>query len=150
MNSSGEPDVDPLRLIVKPKLRAPVPRHEQVIRPRLLEHLGGASNRRITLVSAPAGYGKTTLLAQWLQAGDTGLSIAWISLDEQDNDPVRLWRHIVEALHLAAPEEDFGADVLAGMSVTGRRLIETSLPMLIMGSPSCPVRWCWCSMTTSS
>jgi LuxR family maltose regulon positive regulatory protein len=138
MNSSGEPDVDPLRQIVKPKLWAPVPRHEQVIRPRLLELLGNASNRRITLVSAPAGYGKTTLLAQWLQAGDAGSSIAWVSLDEQDNDPIRLWRHIVEALHLAAPEEDFGADVLAGMSVTGRRLIETSLPMLINGLAELP------------
>ena len=120
--------MDPLRLIVKPKLRAPVPRHEQVIRPRLLELLRKISNSRITLVSAPAGYGKTTLLAQWHQSGGAGLSVAWISLDEQDNDPVRLWRHIVEALHLAAPEEDFGADVRAEMSVTGRRLIETSLP----------------------
>ena len=138
MNSSGEPDVDPLRLIVKPKLQAPVPRHEQVIRPRLLELLGDASNRRITLVSAPAGYGKTTLLAQWLQAGNAGSPIAWVSLDEQDNDPVRLWRHIVEALYLAAPEEDFGADVLAGLSVTGRRLIETSLPVLINGLSELP------------
>src|SRR5829696_315977 len=138
MNSSGEPEEDPLRLILKPKLRAPVPRHEQVIRPRLLELLGNASNRRITLVSAPAGYGKTTLLAPWLQAGDAGLSVAWISLDEQDNDQVRLWTHIVEALQLAAPEEDFGADVLAGMSVTGRRLIKTSLPMLINGLAELP------------
>src|SRR5687767_13925807 len=103
MNSSGKPDVDSLWPIVKPKLRAPVPRHEQVIRPRLLELLGNASSRRITLVSAPAGFGKTTLLAQWLQAGVAGLSVAMISLDEQDNDPVRLWRHIVEALHLAEP-----------------------------------------------
>src|SRR5829696_94785 len=131
MNSSGEPDVDPLRLIVKPKLQAPLLRHEQVIRTRLLELLVNISNSRITLVSAPAGYGKTTLLAQWLQAGDAGSPIAWVSLDEQDNDPVRLWRHIVEALHLVAPEEDFGADVRAEMSVTGRRLIETSLPMVI-------------------
>jgi LuxR family transcriptional regulator, maltose regulon positive regulatory protein len=131
MNSSGELDVDPLRHIVKPKLRVPVARHEHVIRPRLLELLGNASNRRITLVSAPAGYGKTTLLAQWLQAGDAGLSIAWVTLDEQDNDPVRLWRHIVEAVHLAALEEDFGADVLEGMSGTGRRLIEATLPTLI-------------------
>jgi LuxR family maltose regulon positive regulatory protein len=138
MNSSGEPDVDPLRLIVKPKLRAPIPRHEQVIRPRLLELLGNASHRKNTLVSAPAGYGKTTLLAQWLQAGDAGFSVAWISLDEQDNDPVRLWSHIVEALHLATPEEDFGVDVLAGMRVTGRRLIETSLPMLINGLAELP------------
>jgi hypothetical protein len=51
MNSSGEPDVDPLRLIVKPKLRAPIPRHGQVVRPRLLELLGNASNRRIALLT---------------------------------------------------------------------------------------------------
>jgi LuxR family maltose regulon positive regulatory protein len=132
MNSSGESAVDPLRLIVKPKLRAPVPRPEQVIRSRLLEHLGNISNSRITLVSAPAGYGKTTLLAQWLQAGDAGSPIAWISLDEQDNDPVRLWRHIVEALRQVVPEEeDFGADVRAEMSVTAQRLIGITLSTLI-------------------
>jgi LuxR family transcriptional regulator, maltose regulon positive regulatory protein len=131
MNSSGEPDVDHPRLILKPKLRAPIPRHEQVTRPRLLELLGTVRHRKITLVSAPAGYGKSTLLAQWLRAEEAGMSIAWVSLDEQDDDPLRLWRHIVAALHLAAPESDFGADVLAGMGVTGRGLIETSLPALI-------------------
>jgi LuxR family transcriptional regulator, maltose regulon positive regulatory protein len=123
--------VDPLRLVIKPKLQAPTPRSEQLFRPRLLELLRNALDRKITLVSAPAGYGKTTLLAQWSHAVGDSLSFAWVSLDEQDNDPVRLWRHIVEALHLVAPGEDFGADVLVGMSVTGRRLIETSLPMLI-------------------
>jgi LuxR family transcriptional regulator, maltose regulon positive regulatory protein len=90
MNSSGEPDVDHPRLILKPKLRAPIPRHEQVTRPRLLELLGTVRHRKITLVSAPAGYGKSTLLAQWLRAEEAGMSIAWVSLDEQDNDPVRL------------------------------------------------------------
>jgi len=101
------------------------------MRPRLLELLRKISNSRITLVSAPAGYGKTTLLAHWRQVEEADLPFAWVSLDEQDNDPVRMWRHIAEALHLAAPAEDFGADVLAGMSVTGRRLIETSLPLVI-------------------
>jgi LuxR family transcriptional regulator, maltose regulon positive regulatory protein len=120
-----------LRLVIKPKLRAPSPRSEQVFRPRLLERFGNAIERKITLVSAPAGYGKTTLLAQWSHSVRDSLYFAWVSLDEQDNDPARLWRHIVEALHLAAPEVDFGADVLVGMSVTGRSLFETSLPMLI-------------------
>jgi LuxR family transcriptional regulator, maltose regulon positive regulatory protein len=123
--------VDPFRFVIKPKLRVPTPRSEQVMRPRLIELLGNALDCKITLVSAPAGYGKTTLLAQWSRSVGDSLSFAWISLDEQDNDPVRLWIHIVEALHLVAPEEDFGAGVLAGMSVTGRRLIETSLPVLI-------------------
>jgi LuxR family maltose regulon positive regulatory protein len=123
--------VDPSRLVLASKLRAPTPRSEQVIRPRLLEILGNTIDRKITLVSAPAGYGKTTLLAQWSHAVGDSLSFAWLSLDEQDNDPIRLWRHIVEALHLAAPEEDVGADVLVGVGVAGRSLIETSLPMLI-------------------
>jgi hypothetical protein len=96
-------------------LRAPTPRPEQLVRPRLLELLGEAVERKVSLISAPAGYGKSTLLAQWLQAQDAGLAFAWISLDEQDNDPVRMWRHIVEALHRVAPEEEgLGADVLVG------------------------------------
>jgi LuxR family transcriptional regulator, maltose regulon positive regulatory protein len=123
--------VDPSRLVLASKLRAPTPRSEQVIRPRLLEILGNTIDRKITLVSAPAGYGKTTLLAQWSHAVGDSLSFAWLTLDEQDNDPIKLWRHIVEALHLAAPEEDVGADVLVGVGVAGRSLIETSLPMLI-------------------
>jgi LuxR family transcriptional regulator, maltose regulon positive regulatory protein len=123
--------VDPSRLVIRPKLQAPTQRSEQVIRPRLLERLGSAIERKITLASAPAGYGKTTLLAQWSHSVGDSLYFAWVSLDEQDNDPARLWRHIVEALHLAAPEEDFGTDVLVGISVTRRSLFETSLPMLI-------------------
>jgi len=133
--------VDPSRLVIKPKLRAPTPRSEQVIRPGLLELLGNALDRKITLVSAPAGYGKTTLLAQWSHAVGDSLSFAWVSLDEQDNDPTRLWRHIVEALHLVAPEEDFGGDVLMGMSVTGGRLIEISLPMIINVLAELHRRW---------
>jgi LuxR family transcriptional regulator, maltose regulon positive regulatory protein len=82
-------------------------------------------------MSAPAGYGKTTLLAQWSHAVDDSVSFAWVSLDEQDNDPVRLWRHILEALRRVAPEEDFGADVIGGMSAAWQTLAATSLPMLI-------------------
>ena len=133
--------MDPSTLVIKPKLRAPTPRSEQVIRPSLLELLGNALDRKITLLSAPAGYGKTTLLAQWSHAVEDSLSFAWISLDEQDNDPIRLWRHIVEALHLVAPEEDFGGDILVGMSVAGQRLIETSLPMLINVLAESHRRW---------
>jgi LuxR family transcriptional regulator, maltose regulon positive regulatory protein len=105
----------------------------------LLELLGDASDYKLTLLSAPAGYGKTTLLAQWHQV-QASLPVAWVSLDEQDNDPVRLWRHIVEALRLAVPEENFGVDVLVGMSVAGQRLIEIALPMLINGLAELPHR----------
>ena len=97
----------------------------------MLTLLEESSDHKATLISAPAGYGKTTLLAQWGQAEEADLSFAWVSLDEQDNDPVRLWRHIVEALRQAVPEGDFGADVIVGMSAAGQKLLQAPLPMLI-------------------
>jgi ATP/maltotriose-dependent transcriptional regulator MalT len=120
-----------------PKLQAPAPRPEQLVRPRLLELLGKAWHRKVSLITAPAGYGKTTLLAQWRQAVDAGLPFAWVSLDEQDNDLVRMWRHIVEAVRQVVPqEEDFGAEVLVALSAVGQSsaregLVEVVLPMLI-------------------
>jgi hypothetical protein len=51
-----------------------------------------------TLISAPPGYGKTTLLAQWRQAEEASVLFAWVSLDEQNHDLVRIWGHLVEAL----------------------------------------------------
>jgi LuxR family transcriptional regulator, maltose regulon positive regulatory protein len=112
-------------------LRAPAPRPEQLLRPRLLTLLEESSDHKATLISAPAGYGKTTLLAQWGQAEEADLCFAWVSLDEQDNDPVRLWRHIVEALRQTISEENFGADVIVGMSAAGQKLLQAPLPMLI-------------------
>ena len=60
------------------------------------------------------------------------MPFAWVSLDEQDNDPIRLWRHIVEALRRVVPEEEsFGADVLVGMSAVGQQFFNIMLPTLI-------------------
>lgn len=71
-----------------------------VERPRLLALLDAGLERKLTLISAPAGFGKTTLLRQWI-AGYTsrhGLpSVAWVSLDVGDNDPVRFWRYVITA-----------------------------------------------------
>lgn len=110
-------------------------RPEQLARPGLQRLLRLTSDCKVTLVSAPAGYGKTTLLTQWREAEKANLSFAWVSLDEQDNDPARLWRHIVEALRRVtpqgAPREDFGAGFLVGMNAAGQRLSEITLPMLI-------------------
>jgi hypothetical protein len=77
------------------KLRAPRARAHLVARPRLTENLGRDPQRRLTLLSAPAGFGKTTLLAEWLQsrAGD-GPSVAWLSLDEGDDDPARFLSYL--------------------------------------------------------
>ena len=78
--------------IVKTKLSPPSPRIEEVPRPELLELLDAGSVRKLTLIGAPAGYGKTTLLSQWRRSQEPDLPFAWVSLDEQDNDPIRLWK----------------------------------------------------------
>ena len=68
-------------------------------RPRLVEALGEGLAQRLILVCAPAGFGKTTLLADWAPSGNR--PVAWLSLDAADNDPVRLWRYVVAALDRA-------------------------------------------------
>jgi len=86
------------------KFHIPSRRAGLVVRPRLLEHLqrGLDENRKLTLISAPAGYGKTTLVAEWianLQAKTSNLKppISWLSLDEADNDPMRFVRYFLAA-----------------------------------------------------
>jgi LuxR family transcriptional regulator, maltose regulon positive regulatory protein len=128
IDSSG----DSPRIVLKPKLRAPLPRPEQIVRRRLFDLLRNASDCKVSVISAPTGYGKTTLLAYWRQVEEADLPFAWVSLDEQDNDPIRLWRHIVEALRRVLPdEESFGTDVLVGMSAVGQRFVGETLPTLI-------------------
>src|SRR5215211_78412 len=140
INASDEPSDDPARIVLKPKLRAPLPRPEQLVRRRLLEFLSNSLDRKVSVISAPTGYGKTTLLAHWRQIEEAEVPFAWVSLDEQDNDPVRLWRHIVEALRQVVPEVDFGSDVLVAMNAVGQRLVEIPLPMLINGLAELPCR----------
>jgi len=86
------------------KLHIPRLRPSLVARPRLSARLSGVAESTLTLVSAPAGFGKTTLLTEWLAAdpGD-GPSAAWLSLDRRDDDPVVFWAYLVAALRTAAP-----------------------------------------------
>lgn len=72
------------------------------MRPRLLERLDAASERRVTLIAAPAGYGKTTLALQWLRQRDGEL--VWISLDSGDNDPERFARYLVAGFDSLLPD----------------------------------------------
>ena len=83
------------------KLYIPGPRPGQVPRPRLAERLDEGLARGLVLVCAPAGYGKTVLLADWTRRGRH--PVAWLSLDAGDNDPARFWRHAVAALDRARP-----------------------------------------------
>jgi len=81
------------------KLTVPVARRRRVARSRLLERLDQGLTRKLILVCTPAGFGKTTLLAEW--ATTTQCPVAWLSLDPQDNDPARFWRYVVAALDRA-------------------------------------------------
>src|SRR6266568_2410375 len=83
------------------KLRVPGARPGFVARPRLAGALGEGLARGLVLVCAPAGFGKTALLADWVRSGDR--RVAWLSLDAADSDPVRFWRHVVAALDRAQP-----------------------------------------------
>jgi LuxR family maltose regulon positive regulatory protein len=78
------------------KLRVPPARRGLIPRPRLEDRLTEALAGELTVVSAPAGFGKTALLAEW--ARRSGRPVAWLSLDAGDNDPVRFWRHVAAAL----------------------------------------------------
>ena len=67
-----------------------------VPRPHLFERLNESLNRKLSLISAPAGFGKSTLVSGWLAEND--LKAAWLSLDQGDNDPVRFWTYLVAAI----------------------------------------------------
>jgi len=106
MRSQQEEVVVPTPLL-ETKLFVPRPRRGLVARPRLSERLdrGGAS--KLMLVSAPAGFGKTTLLAEWLAAGPAAPTsqryAAWLSLEKSDNDPASFWTYVIAALQTVAP-----------------------------------------------
>ena len=81
------------------KLYIPPTRSNTISRLHLLNRLDTLVRRELTLVSSPAGFGKTTLLSTWCAtAASKGWSIAWISLDTDDNDPIRFWSYLIVAL----------------------------------------------------
>src|SRR5215211_2734579 len=88
--------------ILATKLYVPPPRPTGVPRPRLVERLDDGLHRKLSLVSAPAGFGKSTLLSTWV--ADADRQVAWLSLDEGDNDPKRFLSYLVAALRTIASE----------------------------------------------
>src|SRR5262245_53066747 len=93
------------------KLYAPPPRPEAVPRPHLLARLDAGLRGKLTLVAAPAGYGKTALVGNWV-AG-CGRRVAWLSLDAGDSDPARFLAYLVAALRTVAPQ--IGSGLLAAL-----------------------------------
>jgi LuxR family maltose regulon positive regulatory protein len=111
------------------KLRVPRIRPNLVARPRLTERLNRGLRRKLTLVSAPAGFGKTTLLCEWIAQSQR--RVAWISLDDGDNDPTRFWKLIIAALQTLSASLGINATALLRAQLIGQPPIEAVLASLI-------------------
>src|ERR671910_801223 len=117
--------------LVTTKVRVPRTRPELVPRPRLREALVRNEGRRLTLVSAPAGFGKTTLLSEWLEeSSEDGRPVAWLSLEEADNDPARFLAYLVSALQ-SALGEGIGEGVQASLRLPEFPPVEAVVGVLI-------------------
>ncbi|TDN91534.1 serine/threonine-protein kinase [Microbacterium sp. BK668] len=121
------------RPLLETKVYRPEARRNAVPRPRLVKQLERAIQSSLTIVSAPAGFGKSTLLAAWLaeelpsETGDR--AAAWLSLDDADNDPARFWAYVVAALRTVDP--DVGAEALALLETPGSASPWTLLTRLL-------------------
>jgi len=119
--------------LLETKFYVPRSRRGLVPRPRLSERLDRGIASKLMLVSAPAGFGKTTLLTEWLAAGPAAPAderlVAWLSLDRGDNDPVSFWTYVIAALRTAAPGVGEGA--LALLQAPRSPPIETVLTALL-------------------
>jgi LuxR family transcriptional regulator, maltose regulon positive regulatory protein len=94
----------PSRHLLKTKISVPPPRQNMVMRPRLMQRMNAATRGTLTLVVAPAGWGKTTLLHAWHAEASRGAwFLAWVSLDADDNDPTRFWTYVLTASNTLHP-----------------------------------------------
>ncbi len=106
--------------LLKTKLHIPHRRPDMVARSLLIERLNDNLQRKLTLITAPAGYGKTNLAAEWVQAIQTEDNadhrITWLSLNEADSEPIRFLSYVITALQQVAPEIGVGAPGLFEMA----------------------------------
>src|SRR5687767_15211167 len=97
--------------ILATKLYIPPPPPKVVVRPRLIERLNEGLHRKLTLISAPAGFGKTTLVSEWVascEQRESKVRAAWLSLDEGDSEPARFLTYLITALQPIAPNMGTG------------------------------------------
>ncbi len=114
--------------LLETKLHPPAERDQLVVRDRLLDALRPDPGLRLAVVAAPAGYGKTTLLGMWRRAEASTEAVAWLAVDEGDNDAVVLWSHVLEALRRVCP----GVGLSASPEVVGAAgIVNVVLPQLV-------------------
>ena len=139
--------------LLRTKLYIPPVRSNLVPRPRLTEQLNTVLDRKLTLISAPAGFGKTTLLSEWvahcrLGIADSGLEtssastlgnrVAWLSPDEGDNDPTRFLEYLIAAWQ--AVKASIGETALAAVQSPQPPPIESLMPLLLNKLPRSKLR----------
>jgi LuxR family maltose regulon positive regulatory protein len=119
--------------LLRTKLFIPPVRPEWVSRPHLVERLNEGLNGKLTLTSAPAGFGKTTLLSEWIHAArqhqTRPVRFAWISLDEDDNDPTRFLAYLIAAVQTV--EAGIGEGMLGPYEVPEPPPLEPILTSLV-------------------
>jgi LuxR family transcriptional regulator, maltose regulon positive regulatory protein len=115
-------------VLVATKLHVPAVGGELVYRGALLEVLSAGRGRKLTLLSAPAGWGKTTLLAQWALGAGEDQRFGWVSLDRSDNDPVWFWMYVIAALQKVSAGVGTRAVELLAM---GADVVQVVLPALL-------------------
>ena len=118
-----------MSVLVATKLYVPTPRPGMVARAELVAQLAAGADRKLVLVCAPAGWGKTSILSEWHAAPTESRPFAWVSLDPSDGDPVRFWGYVIEALRTVAP--GVGDKALSALPNAPRDVVEAVLPSLI-------------------
>lgn len=101
-------------MLLQTKFLAPTYNPKSVERTQILTRLASRNARKLVLISAPAGYGKTTLVSQWLQSQDK--NFCWLSLDKADDEPLRFWRYLIGAI--ATKIENIGAEANRFLATT--------------------------------
>jgi LuxR family transcriptional regulator, maltose regulon positive regulatory protein len=110
------------------KIEPPQPRPGHVFRSDLVGRLREGRHRRLSLLAAPAGWGKTSLLAEWLTVEDEA-AVAWVSLDDDDNDPARFWAYVSAALRTTGVDVPTAFE--AAVAAPGTSAGDAALPLLI-------------------
>ena len=93
------------RITLTTKFFTPLLREGYVARPRLLSQIKGNFQQNLILISAPAGFGKTTLLSEWVRGNKNTRTqrYAWLSLENKDNAPIRFWSYVIHAVQTVQP-----------------------------------------------
>ena len=123
----GRASVPPPASVIRAKLLPHRLPKGALRRPQLLSRLRSGSSSVLTLVSAPAGYGKTTLLSEWVET-DATTPFAWLTLDSRDDEPVRFWTHVIASMTARNPS--IGTLSLAGLTSAPDDIERVMLPLL--------------------